>query len=71
MIAQTDRPVPVPLNDPEPAPSYHLDLTTMGVSALIREEFILRRRCLTGRSRRWMVERLAAVEVALARGGAG
>ncbi len=71
MIARTVRPVPVPRNDSEPAPSYHLDLTLMGVPALIREEYTLRRRCLTGRPHRWMVERLAAVEVALARGGAG
>ncbi len=70
MIAQNPRKV---YRDPRPiaaetAAPYHLDLHTMPVPMLMREEFALRRQ-FGGRRHpgREVAERLAAVEVALMR----
>ncbi len=61
---------PNPNPDSVEMTTYNFDVATLGVPALIREELALRSRCSRGpHPGRYVVERLAAIEVALARDG--
>lgn len=59
---------PMTLLEVAPA-QVHLDIQTLGVPALLREELALRRHLSERRPGRHVVERLAAIEARFAREG--